>query len=334
MAPTFYELAAENRRRSAVLFMVVAISVTALGACVGGSLGVSTAKLGYVALGTIGGAGIGASIAVAAGLFSWFLVANLTLVALGARPADEVRDRVLLDVVRELTAALGMPAPRVVIVPDSAVNAFATGRDPGHGVIGVTEGLLAVLDREALQGVIAHELSHIRNLDVRYGLFVAGMVGAIAMFLDISLRLASAISRTPSSRGRGLIVVALYCAAVSAVALLVARIAAMGISREREYLADVTAVEITRNPIGLERALVQIAADPEPRVDKAHAGTRHMFLADPTKRVGGIDSWPLFSTHPSIDDRLARLASLRGIDDVAPRSPAGAAGATARVHPS
>jgi len=208
--------------------------------------------------------------------------------------------------------------PRVHIIDDSAPNAFVTGRDPQHASMAITTGLLDKLDREELQGVIAHELSHIRNYDIRFSLLVGVMVGSIALLADMFLRVTwwsgltgGRRSRSNDSGGGGLAAIMMIVAIVLAiVAPLFGRMVQLAVSREREYLADSASVELTRNPAGLERALVKIAADREP-LEVANRATQHLYVVNPIKKLDET-SRGLFSTHPPIVDRVNRLRSLTG----------------------
>ncbi|HXG39585.1 MAG TPA: M48 family metallopeptidase, partial [Candidatus Limnocylindrales bacterium] len=247
---------------------------------------------------------------------------RLVLAVSRARPADEATHGRLLNVVRELSIAANVPMPRVYVIDDSAPNAFATGRDPEHASIAVTTGLLDKLDREELQGVIAHELSHVRNYDIRFALLVGVLVGGIALLADFFLRwtwwgMGSRRSRERDGGGGGLQAIFLVVALVLAVlAPIAARLVQLAISRQREYLADASSVELTRNPYGLERALAKIAADREV-LEVANRATQHLYFANPIKKFERRAS-SLWSTHPPIVDRINRLRELTGRPPLTP----------------
>jgi heat shock protein HtpX len=208
------------------------------------------------------------------------------------------------------------------------MNAFATGRDPAHASIAVTRGLLARLDREELQGVIGHEIGHVRNCDTRYALYVAVLVGLVALVTDGFLRLVvdawqrGAFIWTGGDDAKETVAAFVSGILVGLFLLLVAvilRVAAplfsllvqAAVSREREYLADATSVELTRNPIGLERALASIADDADP-LEGANRGTQHLWFRNPVKP--GSDRGPgIFATHPSLGARIERLRRMRGL---------------------
>ena len=229
----------------------------------------------------------------------------------GAEPAPQ-----LLNVVRELAIAANVPMPRVYVIDDTAPNAFATGRDPKHASLAITTGLLEKLDREELQGVIAHELSHVRNLDIRFSLIVGVMVGTIAILADFFLRFTfwggagRGRDRDGGGGGGAQTVIFIVAIALAVVAPLISRFIQLAVNRQREYLADASAVELSRNPYGLERALAKIAGDAEV-LEVANRGTQHMYFTNPIKKFEERSSG-LMSTHPAILDRINRLRQLTG----------------------
>jgi heat shock protein HtpX len=221
-----------------------------------------------------------------------------------------------MNVVHELTLAANLPMPAVYIIDDTAPNAFATGRDPAHASVAITSGLLEKLDREELQGVIAHELSHVRNFDIRFSLVVGVMVGVIAILADFFLRFTfwGGLGGRRSSRdsgGNGLAVIIFVVAIVLAIlAPIISRFIQLAINRQREYLADASGVELSRNPYGLERALAKIGTDQEV-LEVANRGTQHMYFTNPIKKFEARSSG-LMDTHPPILDRINRLRQLTG----------------------
>ena len=219
-----------------------------------------------------------------------------------------------MNVVREMAIAANVPMPRVYVIDDTAPNAFATGRDPKHASVAVTTGLLEKLDREELQGVIGHELSHVRNLDIRFSLVVAVMVGAIAILADFFLRFTfwggGRSQRDRDGGGGAQAVVFIIAIALAILAPLISRFIQLAVIRQREYLADASAVELTRNPYGLERALAKISGDPEV-LEVANRGTQHLYFTNPIKKFEQRSSG-LMSTHPAIVDRINRLRQLTG----------------------
>jgi heat shock protein HtpX len=237
-----------------------------------------------------------------------------------------------VNVVRELSIAANVPMPRVYLIEDTAPNAFATGRDPEHASVAITTGLLQKLDREELQGVIGHELAHVRNYDIRFSLLVGVLVGSIALLADILARMAfwggmtgRGARRGGSRDGGGAAVFIFFLGLLVAIlAPFFARLVQMAVNRQREYLADATSVELTRNPYGLERALAKLATDQEP-LEVANRATQHLYIVNPIKKLDE-SARGLFSTHPAIVDRINRLRRLTGepeLDDASMRALAG-----------
>ncbi|HET7170166.1 MAG TPA: zinc metalloprotease HtpX [Gaiellales bacterium] len=306
---TFYEQQSANRRESVVLVVVVLAILAALGFAIG--YGTS----GYVEAGfavTIGAIVLGLLLTVG----SYFAGDQLVLASSGAKEVDAQSAPQLLNVVQEMAIAAGVPMPKVYVIDDTAPNAFATGRDPNHASVAITTGLLQKLDREELQGVLGHELSHVRNFDIRFGLLVAVLVGSIALLADMFLRFTwwgggRRSSRDDRGGGGGLAAIVFVLAIVLAiVAPFIARLVQLAVSRQREYLADASSVELTRNPHGLEQALAKIAADQEV-LEVANRATAHLYFTNPIKKFEARANG-MFSTHPPIVDRINRLRQLTG----------------------
>jgi len=316
MAASFYSQATTNRRNSFLLVLVIVALLAALGFAIGyGTTGVPEGGLGWL--------GIFGVIAIVSSLVGYFSGDRVVLAASKARPATEAEAPQLLNVVRELTLSAGIPMPSVYLIDDTALNAFATGRDPKHASIAATTGLIARLDREELQGVIGHELSHVRNLDIRYAMLVGVLVGTIALVADVFLRMTfwGGFGRRSSSSDRGgggglqalVFVIAIVLAIL---APIFARLVQLAVSRQREYLADASSVELTRNPQGLQRALAVLADDREV-LEVANRATQHLYFRNPIHKFEDR-SKGLFSTHPPLLDRINRLRTLAGeapIDD-------------------
>ena len=304
---TFYDRIAENRRNSILLALIVVVLLGALGLFIGWAVaGDPAAAIPSMVLAVVVG--------TIASLLSYYAGDSLVLRVSGAREVDEQSAPQLLNVVREMTIAANVPMPRVYLIDDTAPNAFATGRDPKHASVAITTGLLQKLDREELQGVMAHELSHVRNFDIRFSVMVGVLVGSIAMLADFFLRFTfwggGGSRNRDRGGGGGLQVIVLIVAIVLAVlAPIVARLVQMAVSREREYLADAAGVELTRNPYGLQRALAKIALDPEP-LEVANRATQHLYFENPIRKLGGTSA--LFSTHPPTLERINRLRAIGG----------------------
>jgi heat shock protein HtpX len=266
------------------------------------------------------------------GVATYFSGDKLVLAVSGAHEVDEATAPQLLNVVREMAIAANVPMPKVYTIDDTAPNAFATGRDPAHASIAITTGLLEKLDREELQGVIGHELSHVRNFDIRFSLIVGVMVGAIAILADFFLRFTfwggiAGGGRRSSNRdsGGGAQVIVFVIAIVLAIlAPIISRFIQLAVNRQREYLADASAVELTRNPYGLERALAKIGSDQEV-LEVANRGTQHMYFTNPFKKFEARSAG-LMDTHPPILDRINRLRQLTGEPPLQPAESAGLAG--------
>jgi heat shock protein HtpX len=308
MAATFYSQIAANRRNSFLLVLVIVALLGLLGFTIGyGTTGVPEGGLGWL--------GIFGLIAIVTSLAGYFSGDRVVLAASKARPATEAEAPQLLNVVRELSLAGGIPTPAVYLIDDTALNAFATGRDPKHASIAVTTGLLSRLDREELQGVIGHELSHVRNYDIRYAMLVGVLVGTIALLADVFLRMTfwgGMGRRSSSDRGGGGAQAIIFMVAVilAVLAPFFGRLVQLAVNRQREYLADASSVELTRNPHGLQRALAVIAEDQEV-LEVANRATQHLYFRNPIRKFEDR-SKGLFSTHPPIVDRINRLRSLAG----------------------
>jgi len=311
---TFYSQIAANRRNSVLLSLVVVLLLGVLGFAIGGAAG-GSASYG----------GVGAGIALVAGFGAAFLAYYagdaLVLASSGAKEVDANSAPQLINVVAEMATAAGVPMPRVYIINDTAPNAFATGRDPGHASVAITVGLLQKLDREELQGVMGHELSHVRNYDIRFSLMVGVLVGAVALISDMFLRMtfwgsigggrrrSSNSDNDGESSGFGAVMM-IIALALAILAPIAAKFVQLAVSRQREYLADASSVELTRNPYGLERALAKIALDTEP-LEAANRATQHLYFENPVKAATSSSS-DAFSTHPPVLDRINRLRQLTG----------------------
>jgi len=320
---TFYQQIRQNKVRSILLVLAIVGILGALGYFVGFFLsGDAAGGLFFVPLAM-----------VLAGLLSvgaYFSGDALVLGASGARRVSEQDQPQLVNVIREMSLAANVPEPKVYLIDDSAPNAFATGRDPNHASVAVTSGLLQKLDREELQGVIGHELAHVANYDIRFSLLVGVLVGSIALLADMLARFWfwGGSTRRGSSRGGGSggIGVALVFLGllVAVLAPIFARLVQMAVNRQREYLADATSVELTRNPYGLERALAKLATDQEP-LEVANRATQHLYVVNPVKKLDR-SARGLFSTHPAIVDRINRLRRMTGqpeLDEAGIRALAG-----------
>ncbi len=321
-ASDFRAMEAANRRETVVLVAVMIAILAALGFGLdlwAGSIRIYSGHVSGFPILTIFALIFGGMQA----LVSFYGGARLVLLSVHARPLtpDSVRHQQVLDVINEMAIAARMPPPRPYLMDDPAPNAFATGRDPAHSVICVTQGLVDQMDREELQGVIGHEMSHIRDYDIRTMMMVAVMVGGIAMLSDFFFRAmfysGGRAGRRSSNGGKddgagALIYIAVLVLAL--VAPIVSQLVAMAISRQREYLADASSVEFTRNPRALLRALERIAKVESP-LKAGTSGTGHLFIVNPREGVREDNERffdNLLSTHPPLNRRIERLRAMLG----------------------
>jgi heat shock protein HtpX len=306
----------ENRRNTMLLLAVL----TALAALVGYLIGALLEGEVSDRMPLVSSAGIVAAVLMGAGSIGWSAVSlaigdRMVLSMAGAKEIEKPDAPQLYNVVEEISIAAGVPMPRVMVLETDALNAFATGSRVGSGTIVVTRGLIDTLSRDELQGVVAHEMAHIANLDTRYMVVVGVTVGLIALVCDRLLRafgwgMFSETRRSGDEKGTGgrggLMIVLLIVVAV--LAPFAAKAVQMAVSRQREYLADATSVQFTRNPNGLISALGKLAekAAPFPGVSRA---TQHLFIVNPVQTFTA-ESSALLATHPDIADRIARLRNL------------------------
>jgi heat shock protein HtpX len=317
-----YEQQQSNRRRTWLVMIAFAAFFLFLG--IGFDTFYIGARGGAVPIGSVIALGVG-SVSAAT---SYFSGDRAVLLATRAQPVEELtagatgddtlKLRQLENVVDEMSIASGLPRPKVYVVPDADPNAFATGRDPAHASLAVTRGLLDTLDRDELQGVVAHEMSHIRNLDVRVMTIVAALVGAVALLADWARRGmmwgGGRRRDRDDERGGGVAGIIFFAVWIIAVLLapLLAQLLAMMVSRRREYLADASGAELTRNPLGLARALEKIESAAAPTV-MVNRGTAHLCIADPLGRPMNLreGAWAnLFASHPPMTARIAALKEM------------------------
>ncbi len=305
-----YEQQLHNKRLTIVVMAGFILFLGLLG------FGFDMIMLDFFPMGTIIALALGAGTA----MWSYNSGAVSVMRSTNAYPADPNNPdhRQLINVVDEMTIASGIPRPKIYIVPDKAPNAFATGKNPEDGYVAVTEGLLETLNREELQAVIAHEIAHIRNYDIRLMTIVAALVGAILLLAMMSRRMMwFGGGRRSGGGGRGgggpvmIIVLVLWLIGII-LAPIIANMMAMMVSRKREYLADATAAELTRNPNGLINALHKISGSfVKPKA--IHRDAAHLCISDPfhlkrEQRTGFMSD--LFSTHPPINKRVEALRNM------------------------
>lgn len=292
-----YEQIASNKHKSLLLILLFFVVLGLLGY----AFGVYTGD-------TFGALTLAGIIAIIMALVSYYKGDKVALSIAGAYPITAEQNQYLWRIVENLCIAQGMPMPRVYLIPDQAMNAFACGRDPEHASIAFTEGIVAKLENEELEGVAAHELSHIKNLDIRLQTLVIVLIGMIAILSDMFLRSGRFFRSGRNEREGGAGVIVLVGFALALLAPVIANLIKLAISRRREFLADASGALATRYPEGLARALEKINADGTP-LHRASSATAHLFIASPFGRGGGTMS-KLFSTHPPIAERVAALRKM------------------------
>lgn len=283
-----YNAVSQNKRNTILIMSVFVIIIGIIGLFIGAAT--DSYSLALI-------------IFICAILYAWlqyFIAGKLAMMMTGAQEISKNDAPELWRVVENLSIASGMSMPKVYIIDDPAPNAFATGRDPNHAIVGATTGLLDIMDKRELEAVMAHEMSHVRNYDIRVSMIAFGLVSAIGLFADLALRMMFYSDDrdrdvNPIIYALGLIVVIL--------APLLAMITQLAVSRQREYLADASGVLLTRDTEGLASALEKLRQYGRP-MQKQSSSTANLFMNNPLKP--GFFS-KLFSTHPPLEDRIARL---------------------------
>jgi len=276
-----------NQVRTVLLLSVLTVLIVLFGNVLGGRQGMIIALI----------------LAAGMNFFSYWYSDKLVLKMYSAREVDRHQAPELYEMVSTLTQRAGLPMPRLYVIPKESPNAFATGRNPEHAAVAVTEGLLKIMNRDEVMGVLAHELAHVNNRDILIGSVAATMAGAI-MILATMARWAAIFGGGRDREGGG--AGALGMIAMSIIAPLAAVIIQMAISRSREYLADATGARFARNPEGLAMALEKLQAYSQRVPMEANPSTAHMFIVNP---LSGRSLMSLFSTHPPVEERIARLRS-------------------------
>jgi heat shock protein HtpX len=347
---TFRDLIADNKRKSVILVLVFCLFVALLSVIL--TLGV----MAYVAPALFEGEGplappsangrqtprqpqvvrqtegpeinwpaaimigiTGGAVALAISFLGYFSGDDMIMTAHRARRVFHDGDPELFNVVEEMAIAAGVPPPRIYMIRDEAPNAFATGRDPHHAAVAITSGLRGKLTRDELQGVIAHEMSHVRNYDIRLMLLMAVLVGAVVMLCDVFWQIVrwgwTAPAKEPEEGKEGVNLAILFlvlAVLLSLIAPILAQIIQLAISREREFLADATAVQLTRNPLGLANALRIIANDPAV-LKTGNRATAHMFFVNPIQKFQA-KAHSMFASHPPTQERIRRLEVLAHVE--------------------
>ncbi len=297
---TIYSQISNNKLRTILLVILFIIFFSFVFFVIGRASGNSTT---YLILGL--------SISLLSGIGSYFYSDRIVLFMSNAKPADKKKYYDFYTVTENIAIAAGLPMPKVYVIEDPSPNAFATGRNPQHAVVCATTGLLAKLERAELEGVVAHELSHIKNYDILLSSVVSVLVGSLVFVTDWITRswFWGGLRRDDNNRDVSPVFFLLYILIII-IAPIVATLIQLAISRKREYLADANGVLITRYPDGLIQALEKISVDPRP-LQKVSGATAHLFIVNPFKQKR-LATWftSLFSTHPPIEERIKILREM------------------------
>lgn len=305
--PTIRNQITGNRIKTYVIMLCFAFFLT-------GVVYIFTRALGFEGPSALGFSGVALVIAGLMNLASYYFSDSIVMAISGAKQIQKKDAPELFRMVENLSIATGLPMPKVYIIDDSAPNAFATGRNPQHAAIAFTTGIIEKLDKLELEGVAAHELSHVQNRDTLVMTVVSVLVGTVALLADWFLRMQFwGGGRDDDERGSGqglFVVLGLVLAFLSP---LIATLIQLAISRRREFLADASGALITRYPEGLARALVKISSDREP-LEAANKATAHLYIVNPLKGQKSAVGWfaNLFNTHPPIEERVKALRSMEG----------------------
>lgn len=287
-----YKEIAANKRKTVLIMLVFVAFAGALGALLNYRLGGNPSILYGVLIGSL-----------AYALFTYFAGARMALAVNGAREIEKRDNPRLWRIVENLSITNGLPMPKVYIMDDPAPNAFATGRDPKHAAVCATTGILEIMNDSELEGVFAHELGHVKNYDIRVSMIAFAITAVISLLADALLRTFWFRSDNRENNNQVFLILGLVAAIL---APLIATMIQLAVSRRREYLADATGALTTRYPEGLASALEKIAQYGRP-LQKQNTSTAHLFFANPLK---GGSLAALFSTHPPIEERIARLRSM------------------------
>ncbi len=305
----FYSQISKNNKKTYLLFLMFFILFGILAAALSVAISIYLAGSGpFFNLVFIFSFGIFGILIVLFSIVAYYSSSKIVTSISGAKEAPKEQFAILHNVVEEMCIASGLPKPRIFVINDTAINAFAAGRNPQHAVVCVTTGCLTMINRDQLQGVIAHELSHIRNYDVRTMTIAAVLVGMAVLISDMLFHMfIFGGFRGGNSRNGGAEVVIAIVIAVVAIILtpIIAKLITMSISRKREFVADASAIELTRNPEGLASALETISKDVEP-LESANKATAHLYIANPLKGQK-LMLKSMFSTHPPMNERIRAI---------------------------
>ena len=290
-----YSAIAANKRNTVLIIIFFVLLIGGLATYAGYATGYGSSAfmiIGFVAL---------------YALIQYYAAGAFAVAASGAVQITKADNPRLWRIVENISISEGMPMPKVYLIKDEAPNAFASGRDPKHAVVAATTGLLAIMDDNELQGVMAHEMAHVKNYDIRVSTIVFGLVSAVGILADFFIRMAfySSHSRNKDSGQLAIFLIAFGIVAWI-VSALIGPLVSAAVSRQREYLADATGAEITRFPEGLQGALAKLRDYGKP-MQRASSSMAHMYISDPIKPS---IAQRLFSTHPPLDKRIERLGAI------------------------
>ena len=292
-----YSAIAANKRNTVFIIIFFVLLIGGLATYAGYATGYGSSAfmiIGFVAL---------------YALIQYYAAGAFAVAASGAVEITKADNPRLWRTVENIAISEGMPMPKVYLIKDEAPNAFASGRDPKHAVVAATTGLLAIMDDNELQGVMAHEMAHVKNYDIRVSTIVFGLVSAVGILADFFIRMAFYSSHTRSrDNGQLALVMIVFGVVAWIVAALIGPLVSAAVSRQREYLADASGAEITRFPEGLQGALGKLRDYGRP-MRKASSSMAHMYISDPVKPSVAER---LFSTHPPLDKRIERLGAIGG----------------------
>ena len=295
-----YDRIGTNKRQTWLMMLVFVVVAGGFATIIGLVVGLPIAAAPFI---------IAALVVYA--LFSYYASASVALAVSSAHPVTKEEEPDLYRVVENLSIGSGLPMPKVYVIEDSVPNAFATGRDPQHASVTATRGLLNKLDKSELEGVIAHEMSHVGNYDIRVMTITVVLVGIIALLADLFMRwtwFGSGARSSNRDRGGGLAILAIIAIVLAILAPIAAQLIQLAISRQREYLADASGALLCRNPDALARALEKISADPDP-LEEANKATAHLYFSNPLRDHDSFLN-NLFSTHPPVEDRIRLLRAM------------------------
>jgi heat shock protein HtpX len=294
-----YEQVDRNKKKSAMVMVLFVAFIVSVSYVLARALGYGPSVAGWALV-----------ISGLMSFISYYFSDKIILTLSGARPASRRQDFNFYTVTENLCLVAQLPVPKLYVIDDTAMNAFATGRDPQHAVVVATTGLLDKLDRTELEGVIAHELSHVRNYDIRLMSLVTVLVGVITLLADWFLRASRFGGNRRNKEDNGQIGAILMIAGIILALLspLIANLIKLAISRRREFLADASAAALTKYPEGLARALEKLSQDREP-LEAANKATAHLYITNPLKNLHSGIGWfaNLFNTHPPIEERIKAL---------------------------